>query len=860
MDSRRSGLKVLAIALAICVSIGTAAWGQNPTGTLTGRVTDNEDGTPLPGVTVTATSPNLQGDRTTITGANGDYKLAAAACRHLHRQVRARGHGDPRRRDQGLRGADHADRRRHGGRRHRRGDPRHRRRRRHHLRDLDRAVDLHRGRGRAARDRPRRPQHRQPRRRHQRHRSQRNAHHHLGRDVVREPVAGQRRGRSTRTSAASRSTSSSRTPSRRPRSPPPASPPSTAASPAAWSTCSPSPAATSSTARCAPASTNQDWESTTARRPSTPTSSPRTRSTRPTRRRSAARSGRTASGSSSPRRDRRDRDQRARPPRPGIAFPQAREQERYEGKLTIGLTKSHTLIGSYLEIDDVAANDFFPARAARHSTSSPTARTRRRSSRSTTTACSPRTSSSRRSTRSATSRSPRAPADRATSTTAAPGRPSSTTPAGTRPNFCGECEQEVRNNENWLAKGSYFLSTESGGTHDFVFGYDTFKDIRFSVNHQSGSDFRLAAEGYFFDAENNVYPILPSGRRATAGSSVWPVFGLDRVSPTDFNTNSFYVNDRWQLNEHWSFNLGVRYDENDGKDAGGNLVTDDSKTSPRLARELRPQGRRRPGVQRQLRHLRGGDRQQPRRRSLDRRRPRPRDPLLRRRADQPQRRRPAWPPTPASDSDQATQMVDRLVARRHRLQPAHRSRRPTSPRSRIRVRRAGVPARRLQPASFPTPSSLAFGRRLHAGSHQAAGQQGPGARRPRLPRVGRLLLQPRAAQQHDRDRRQPLGPRSRSATSATTRSSREYTALQSQLPLPRHRPAHHRGDLHAVRARGQHQRRDRGATARSRAIRSIAPSTRRPAGTLPRATSAPTSVTSCAAGPSTTSSRASATT
>ena len=42
MDSRKSRLKMLAIALAICVSIGTAAWAQNPTGTLTGRVIDNE--------------------------------------------------------------------------------------------------------------------------------------------------------------------------------------------------------------------------------------------------------------------------------------------------------------------------------------------------------------------------------------------------------------------------------------------------------------------------------------------------------------------------------------------------------------------------------------------------------------------------------------------------------------------------------------------------------------------------------------------------------------------------------------------------------------------------------------------------
>lgn len=65
---------VLALALAVLVAVPTA-WAQNPTGTLTGRVTDDEGGA-LPGVTVTADSPNLQGSRLAVTGANGDYKLA----------------------------------------------------------------------------------------------------------------------------------------------------------------------------------------------------------------------------------------------------------------------------------------------------------------------------------------------------------------------------------------------------------------------------------------------------------------------------------------------------------------------------------------------------------------------------------------------------------------------------------------------------------------------------------------------------------------------------------------------------------------------------------------------------------------
>ena len=47
--------------------------GQSiPTATLTGKVT-SEGGPGLPGVTVTAESPNLQGKRDTSSGANGDY-------------------------------------------------------------------------------------------------------------------------------------------------------------------------------------------------------------------------------------------------------------------------------------------------------------------------------------------------------------------------------------------------------------------------------------------------------------------------------------------------------------------------------------------------------------------------------------------------------------------------------------------------------------------------------------------------------------------------------------------------------------------------------------------------------------------
>src|SRR5262245_32798256 len=57
--------------------------------------------------------------------------------------------------------------------------------------------------------------------------------------------------------------------------------------------------------------------------------------------------------------------------------------------------------------------------------------------------------------------------------------------------FCGVCTPENRDNRNIFVKGTYFLSSKGSGTHNLVFGYDGFNDMRFANNHQSGSDYRI---------------------------------------------------------------------------------------------------------------------------------------------------------------------------------------------------------------------------------------------------------------------------------------------------------------------------------------------------------------------------------
>src|SRR3954447_10883787 len=63
------------VLLAILLLVASTTFGQATTAQLTGTVTTEGKG--LPGVTVTVTSPALQGTRTTVTGANGDYYFPA---------------------------------------------------------------------------------------------------------------------------------------------------------------------------------------------------------------------------------------------------------------------------------------------------------------------------------------------------------------------------------------------------------------------------------------------------------------------------------------------------------------------------------------------------------------------------------------------------------------------------------------------------------------------------------------------------------------------------------------------------------------------------------------------------------------
>ena len=67
--------RALLIAAAVSLlATSTVNTQTNPTGTLSGRIVDAQN-LAVPGVSVTAASPALQGVRTAITSGNGDFVL-----------------------------------------------------------------------------------------------------------------------------------------------------------------------------------------------------------------------------------------------------------------------------------------------------------------------------------------------------------------------------------------------------------------------------------------------------------------------------------------------------------------------------------------------------------------------------------------------------------------------------------------------------------------------------------------------------------------------------------------------------------------------------------------------------------------
>ena len=145
--------------------------------------------------------------------------------------------------------------------------------------------------------------------------------------------------------------------------------------------------------------------------------------------------------------------------------------------------------------------------------------------------------------------------------------------------FCGSCGDEERNNRQYGVKANYFLGTSSLGSHNIVAGADRWHETRLSNNFQSPTNFIMIAltRAPSRDANGNALVNIIGNSDYV---QYWPI--LKASLGSDLNTDAVFLNDRWDLNTRLQVNLGVRYDRNDSADSAGNPIADDSAISPRL--------------------------------------------------------------------------------------------------------------------------------------------------------------------------------------------------------------------------------------------------------------------------------------
>ncbi|MFL6247048.1 MAG: carboxypeptidase regulatory-like domain-containing protein [Thermoanaerobaculia bacterium] len=154
------------------------------------------------------------------------------------------------------------------------------------------------------------------------------------------------------------------------------------------------------------------------------------------------------------------------------------------------------------------------------------------------------------------------------------------------PLFCGVCDEEFRNSEKTTAKLTYFLGSRNLGTHNLVAGVERFKELLQSNNFQSASGLTL----YTFQtdpvvgANNDVTFTIEDGDELAYWAVENPSLG------SDLTTDSLFLNDKWDLNPHFSFNIGGRFDKTEAVDQAGHPTADEQSFSPRLGATWDPAG------------------------------------------------------------------------------------------------------------------------------------------------------------------------------------------------------------------------------------------------------------------------------
>lgn len=152
-------------------------------------------------------------------------------------------------------------------------------------------------------------------------------------------------------------------------------------------------------------------------------------------------------------------------------------------------------------------------------------------------------------------------------------------------------DPEDRNNRQVAGSLSYFLTTDRIGSHDIKGGFEVFRTMRTGGNSQSATSYVFdadyltnAAGDPVFGANNELIPLF------VPGETLIENWLATRGSEINIRTTSFYLQDSWAANANWTFDLGARF-ETVSSDATGDITTVDTSTlMPRLAATFDPRG------------------------------------------------------------------------------------------------------------------------------------------------------------------------------------------------------------------------------------------------------------------------------
>ena len=154
---------------------------------------------------------------------------------------------------------------------------------------------------------------------------------------------------------------------------------------------------------------------------------------------------------------------------------------------------------------------------------------------------------------------------------------------------------------------TWFLSSRSVGSHSLKAGFERYTSTNTGGNSQTATgyvfrtNYAVGPDGSpLVDADQQVSPVFTTGPRTLIFNWL-----ATRGARIDINTTSVFVNDEWALDEHFSFNLGVRGETIDSEATGGITTVDTSSVVPRLGVAYDPLGDGRFTIQSTYSHYAG---------------------------------------------------------------------------------------------------------------------------------------------------------------------------------------------------------------------------------------------------------------